>query len=109
MQAQTPRRRRGRLAAGLVFVGLATGTFFGGRAMGALDGGPRSGDDFSVHVTRIENPETRFFRTNISTGDTVEGAADLYFYKVRDNKNGRILYFMYYQGAMLAPLYTTGD
>ncbi len=109
MQADTPRWRRWGLVGGIALIGLAAGTLFTGTAMGALDGGSRGDDEISVSVTRIENPETRFFRTNVSSGEPADTAADLYFYKVRDNKNSRILYFMYYQGAMLAPLYTTGE
>lgn len=101
--------RRWGLPIAMALGGLVIGTLFTGRAMGASDSTSRGDEDVSVHVTRIENPEGRFFRTNISAGETVEGYSDLYFYKVRDNKNSRILYFVYYKGAMLAPLYTTGD
>ena len=78
MQADTPRWRRWGLAGAMVLFGLATGTLFTGTAMGALDGGTRGSDEISVSVTRIENPETRFFRTNISAGEQAEDVADLY-------------------------------
>ena len=93
---------------GLAVAGLLTGSLFGGAALGAQDTSTRPDEDFSVHVTRIENPESLFLRSAATTGATTTNP-DMFFYKVRDNKNGRILYFMYYKGNMLAPLYTTGD
>ena len=88
--------------------GLLAGGVYSTAASGASDTSTRPDEDFSVQVTRIENPESRFLRATAPTGAAGTNP-DMFFYKVRDNKNGRILYFMYYKGNMLAPLYTTGD
>lgn len=107
MEIHTARWRRWAIPLGTALLGLLGGAMFGGMSAGAQE--RRVQEDFSVQVTRIENPETRFFRTNIADAATGGQSADMFFYKVRDNKNSRILYFVYYQGRMLVPLYTTGE
>lgn len=109
MQARGARWRRWVAPLGIGVAGLVAGSAFSAAAQGARGNTRRPDEDFSVQVTRIENPETEFFRTNITSGTAEATNPDLFFYKVRDNKNGRILYFMYYQGAMQATLYTQGD
>jgi len=97
-------------ALGVALAGILIGVVTTGTVRGDADtGGRRQQEEFTVQVTRIENPESRFLRTNISVQVEDVQNPDMYFYKVRDNKNGRILYYVYYKGSMLAPLYTTGD